>query len=1157
MGATETTVDGFTTSQAATATPLTPMQGNSQTVPEALGGHRDLSVQLTSSSGEVLLAAAPSFDSATQHLLHFDTLSNSGTGTFTVAWDGANTGNPPALNSSGLSSANLAAGNATGFSVLMGADHDGSTATFKIYKDATDWSSVTVPVPGPGAGITASNPNGLVYVPFSSFTTGAGTGAGDFSKVGAVVLQIAGNMGGLNGQVGAVTTVAPTPKTINLANTPEADLQITKTDNKTSVVPGTHDTYTVVVTNAGPNPVTGASVVDNFPSTFTNVTYTATATGGATGFSASGSGSSLNQTVNLPVGSTITYLVTGLVGASATGTLSNTASVAAPSGVTDPTPGNNVATDTDTLTPQADLQITKTDYKTSVVPGTQDTYTVVVTNAGPSAVTGASVVDNFPSTFTNVTYTATATGGATGFSASGSGSSLNQTVNMPVGSTITYLVTGLVSASATGTLSNTASVAAPSGVTDPTPGNNVATDTDTLTPQADLQITKTDYKTSVVPGTQDTYTVVVTNAGPSAVTGASVVDNFPGTFTNVTYTATASGGATGFSASGSGSSLNQTVNMPVGSTITYTVTGLVSATATGTLSNTASVTAPSGVTDPTPGNNVATDTDTITPEADLQITKTDNKTSVVPGTQDTYTVVVTNAGPSAVTGASVVDNFPSTFTNVSYTATATGGATGFSASGSGSSLNQTVNMPVGSTITYTVTGLVSVTAAGTLSNTATVTAPEGVTDPTPGNNVATDTDTLTPQADLQITKTDNKTSVVPGTQDTYTVVVTNAGPSAVTGASVVDNFPSTFTNVTYTATATGGASGLSASGSGSSLNQTVNMPVGSTITYTVTGLVSSSAVGLLSNTASVTAPEGVTDPTPGNNVATDTDTLTPQADLQITKTDNKTSVVPGTQDTYTIVVTNAGPSDATSPSVVDYFPSTFTNVSYTATGTGGATGYFNGSGRAIIQTVNLPAGATITYTVTGTVSSSATGTLSNSATVNAPNGLTDPTPGNNVAIDTDTLTPQADLQITKTDNKTSVVAGAQDTYTIVVTNAGPSDVTGASIVDYFPSTFTNVSYTASGTGGAAGYFNGSGSAIIQTVNLPAGATITFLVTGTVSSSASGTLTNTATVNAPLGVTDPTLANNVATDTDTVTPIIVPHIVPTPTPLSKSQFLGRY
>src|SRR4029453_5388952 len=183
------------------------------------------------------------------------------------------------------------------------------------------------------------------------------------------------------------------------------------------------------------------------------------ATGGATGFTANGSGN-INDTVNMPVGSTITYIVTGTVSASATGSLTNTATVATPQGVGDPTPGNNSATDTDTIGGSADLSITKTDGKVTVVAGPRNTSTTVATNNGPSDVTGASVVDNFPAEFTNVTYTASATGGASGFTANGTGS-INDTVNMPIGSTITYVVTGDIDPSATGSLSNTATVSTP------------------------------------------------------------------------------------------------------------------------------------------------------------------------------------------------------------------------------------------------------------------------------------------------------------------------------------------------------------------------------------------------------------------------------------------------------------------------------------------------------------------------------------------------------------------------------------------------------------------------------------------------------------------------------------------------------------------------
>src|SRR2546430_1191026 len=53
---------------------------------------------------------------------------------------------------------------------------------------------------------------------------------------------------------------------------------------------------------------------------------------------------------------------------------------------------------------------------------------------------------------------------------------------------------------------------------------------------------------------------------------------------------------------------------------------------------------------------------------------------------------------------------------------------------------------------------------------------------------------------------------------------------------------------------------------------------------------------------------------------------------------------------------------------------------------------------------------------------------------------TDPETGNNTASDTDTVTTSANLSITKTDGETAVTAGdgATHTYTITVSNAGPS-----------------------------------------------------------------------------------------------------------------------
>ncbi len=648
----------------------------------------------------------------------------------------------------------------------------------------------------------------------------------------------------------------------SIANAQSADLAITKTDGVTSVVAGGSLTYTITASNAGPSNAPGAIVADTFPAALTG-TWTCVGAGGAT-CTAAGSGN-INDSVNLPAGGSVTYTVSATVSASATGTLSNTATVTATGGVTDPVPGNNSATDTDLITRSADLSITKTDGVTSVAAGGSVTYIITASNAGPSNAIGSTVVDTFPAILTG-TWTCVGAGGGT-CTASGSGN-INNTVNLPSGGSVTFTVSATVSSSATGTLSNTASVRAPAGVVDPVPGNDSATDTDTITASADLAIIKTDGVTSVVAGGSLTYTITASNAGPRNAPGAIVADTFPAALTG-TWTCVGAGGGT-CTASGSGN-INDTVNLPSGGSVTYTVSAAVSASATGTLSNTATVTAPGGVTDPNPGNNSATDTDTITQSADLAITKTDGVTSAQAGGSVTYTITASNAGPSNASGATVADTLPAALTGT-WTCVGAGGST-CTAAGSGN-INDTVNLPSGGSVTYTVSATVSASATGTLSNTATVTAPGGVTDPNPANNSATDSDTITQSADLAITKTDGVTSVQAGGSLTYTITASNAGPSNASGATVADTFPAALTG-TWTCVGAGGGT-CTTSGSGS-INDTVNLPSGGSVTYTVSGTVSPSATGTLSNTATVTTPSGMIDPALGNNSATDTNTVTAAA----------------------------------------------------------------------------------------------------------------------------------------------------------------------------------------------------------------------------------------------------------------------------------------
>jgi uncharacterized repeat protein (TIGR01451 family) len=256
--------------------------------------------------------------------------------------------------------------------------------------------------------------------------------------------------------------------------------------------------------------------------------------------------------------------------------------------------------------------------------------------------------------------------------------------------------------------------------------------------------------------------------------------------------------------------------------------------------------------------------------ADLSITKTDGQTTYVPGQPVTYTIVASNAGPDPVVGAAVADTFPADLTGVSWTCTASVGSSCTSPAGTGN-IATTVSLLNAGTATFTASGVASIAAAGSISNTATVAAPAGVTDPAPGNNSATDIDTRTSVADLSITKDDGSTFYRPGQTLTYTIVVSNAGPDTATGATVTDTFPANLTGVAWTCTASAGSSCAAPSGTGN-INTTVTLLMSGSATFTVTATAALTATGSIANTADVAAPGGQVDPNPANNSATDTDT---------------------------------------------------------------------------------------------------------------------------------------------------------------------------------------------------------------------------------------------------------------------------------------------
>jgi uncharacterized repeat protein (TIGR01451 family) len=146
---------------------------------------------------------------------------------------------------------------------------------------------------------------------------------------------------------GSGCSSAQSAATVVTVNPAQADIALTLTDHVARVMSGESLNYIIEVTNAnGPSPV-NATVTDVLPAGLINGSWVCIQFGGAT--CASGMGNTLSDSVTLPVGSEAAYVFSAtVVGGSASDQLANSASVAVTNG-TDPTPGNNSASDTDSV----------------------------------------------------------------------------------------------------------------------------------------------------------------------------------------------------------------------------------------------------------------------------------------------------------------------------------------------------------------------------------------------------------------------------------------------------------------------------------------------------------------------------------------------------------------------------------------------------------------------------------------------------------------------------------------------------------------------------------------------------------------------------------------------------------------------------------------
>jgi uncharacterized repeat protein (TIGR01451 family) len=363
-------------------------------------------------------------------------------------------------------------------------------------------------------------------------------------------------------------------------------------------------------------------------------------------------------------------------------------------------------------------------------------------------------------------------------------------------------------------------------------------------------------------------------------------------------------------------------------------------------------------------------------------------------------------------------------------------------------------------------------------------------------------------ADLQITKTDGVATAVPGGSVTYTITASNAGPDTVLGATIADTFPAVLT-CSWTCVGAGGGTCTTGPVAGN-INDAVDLPSGASVTYTANCSIDPAATGSLSNTATVSS--AIADPNPANNSATDTDTLTPQADLVITKTDGLAAASPGQAITYTIVASNPGLSNAPSNTVADTFPAALTGASWTCVGAGGGTCTAGPTAGNINDVVNLPAGGSVTYTVNGTIDGAFLGLLSNTATVTIGGGVTETNPANNSATDNTDVVSAAVLSGTKTVAGDFQVGGTIF-YTVIISNTSSSaqlDNPGDEFVDVLPVGLTLVGATASSGTAVA---NVGLSTVTWNGSIPGSGSVTITIEATIDAGTEGqTLFNQGTIN---------------------------------------------
>jgi uncharacterized repeat protein (TIGR01451 family) len=639
-------------------------------------------------------------------------------------------------------------------------------------------------------------------------------------------------------------------------DSPQINMGIAVTDSPDPVTPNNDITYTVNISNAGPDAGTNATfnVFNNGSLRYQSITIPAgwncpalPSVGGAPQFTCTKPAYANGETAQFIVVVRADPAILGIND----GTVSTFFGINATGNETNN--GDNGETEnTAYVTPDADLGVTAADSPDPVTPGNNITYTGSVTNAGPDTATSTTLNILLASSLRFQSLT-----GPAGFSCTtpvvGTNGAITCTnASFASGSNVPFTLIVQVDPALlngpNGTITQNFVISS-NNVTDPNnPNNTASVDTAYQTPKANLVATNADTPDPVNPGGTITYTQTITNNGPDAATSVSFSQTLPAGVTFQSLTSPA-----GWSCN----ALNCTIaSLANGATASFTLVVNVTA-SSGTITDT--VTASSNTFDPTPGNNSAQAVTTIVAaaSADLTITKTTTTTFAPVGSQFNYTITLHNNGPDAASNAVMTDTLPSSLLFRSITQPAGFACTTPAVGATGTITCNAATLANNATATFTLTVEVAPGATGTIINSAGVSS--ATNDPVSGNSGASAgaVPTGAAVADVVITKTTGTTTAATGSQFAYTITVTNNGPSPATSVVVNDTLPAGLQFVSATP-----SQGTCNASSPVTCNLgTIGVTASATITLTVQVTGTS---GTIANTASVSAAE---DPSGGTSTA--------------------------------------------------------------------------------------------------------------------------------------------------------------------------------------------------------------------------------------------------------------------------------------------------